>query len=114
MGFFSLELGPLGLLEALIVLGIALARVRRFPERTGAYLIGASLIPIALIGALMARMPSCDVGRSAHGECYAPITGPALVFYVLLGLVGVAITAFALRRMAGAAGNRRGASGPAS
>ena len=35
-GFVSLALGPLGLLEALIVLGLVLVQVRRFPERAGA------------------------------------------------------------------------------
>jgi hypothetical protein len=98
MGFVSLALGPLGLIEALIVLGLVLIRVRRFPERTGAYLVGASLIPLVLLISLMLRMPSCDVGRSAHGECYAPITGPATIVYGIAGLVGAGLVGFALRR----------------
>lgn len=98
MGFASLALGPLGLIEALIILGLVLLRVRRFPERVGSYLIGASVIPIVLLAAIVTRMPSCDVGRSVRGECYAPITGPALIGYVIVGLVGAAIVGLTLRR----------------
>ena len=99
MGFASLALGPLGLIEALIVLGIALFRVRRFPEQAGAYLIGVSLIPLVLLIALMLRMPSCDVGRSTHGECYAGISGPAAIVYGIAGLVGAGLVGLALRRL---------------
>jgi hypothetical protein len=99
MGFASLALGPLGLLEALIVLAIVLFRVRRFPERTGGYLLGASVVPVILLGSLIARMPSCDIGRSAHGECYAGITGPALIGYGLVGLLGAVLLGMTLRRL---------------
>jgi hypothetical protein len=98
MGFASLALGPLGLIEALIILGLVSIRVRRFPERVGAYLVGASLIPIVLLATLVTRMPSCDVGRSVQGQCYAPITGPALIGYVIVGLAGAAILGLTLRR----------------
>jgi hypothetical protein len=98
MGFASIALGPLGLIEALIVLGLVLVRVRRFPERTGAYLMGASIVPLVLLIALMLRMPSCDVGRSARGECYAPVTGPATVVYGIAGLAGAGLVGWALRR----------------
>jgi Na+-translocating ferredoxin:NAD+ oxidoreductase RnfA subunit len=98
MGFVSLALGPLGLIEALIILGLVSLRVRRFPERVGGYLVGVSIIPIVLLAAIVARMPSCDVGRSVRGECYAPITGPALIGYVVVGLAGAAIVGLTLRR----------------
>ena len=101
MGFASLALGPLGLIEALVVLGLVLVRVRRFPERAGAYLVGASLIPLVLSISLIQRMPSCDVGRSAHGECYAGVTGPATIAYGIAGLVGVGLIGMALRRSFG-------------
>jgi hypothetical protein len=100
MGFASLALGPLGLIEALIILGLVSIRVRRFPERVGAYLVGASIIPIVLLGAIVARMPSCDAGRSVRGQCYAAITGPALIGSVIVGLAGAAILGITLRRWA--------------
>ena len=99
MGFASLALGPLGLIEALIVLGLVMIRIRRFPERVGAYLVGTSIIPIVLIVQTIARMPSCDVGHSARGECYAPITGPALIGYAIVGLLGSLILGLTLRRL---------------
>lgn len=99
LGYASLALGPLGLIEALIILGIVLWQVRRFPERTGAYLLGASIVPAILLGILLTRMPACGSGTSATGECYAPITGPALVVYVVVGLVGLAVLSLTLRRM---------------
>lgn len=98
LGFASLAFGPLGLIEALVVLGLVLIRVRRFPERSGAYLMGVSLIPLVLLISLMLRMPSCDVGHSARGECYAPATGPATVVYGIAGLGGAALIALGLRR----------------
>lgn len=98
MGFASLALGPLGLIEAVIILGLVMIRVRRSPERTGAYLVGASLLPLVLLISLMLRMPSCDVGRSAHGECYAPVTGPATIIYGIAGLAGAALIGLTLRR----------------
>lgn len=83
----------------MIVLGIVLWQVRRFPERTGAYLLGVSLVPAILLGLVMTRMPACGSGMSATGECYAPVTGPALIVYVVAGLVGFVLLVVTLRRM---------------
>ena len=94
-----MAVGPLGLIEALIVLALVLFRVRRFPERVGAYLIGVSIIPLVLLVGIIARMPSCDVGHNARGECYAPITGPAAIAYAIVGLLGGVILGLTLRRL---------------
>ena len=99
MGFGSLELGPLGLIEAAVILAILVVRFRSFPERAGGYLLGVSVVPIILLGSIVTRMPSCDAGLSRHGECYATITGPALIAYALVGLVGAGLLAFALGRL---------------
>ena len=99
MGFFALRLGPLALIEALIILAIVGFRVQRFPERTGAYLLGGSLIPVITFLSIIVRMPACQAGASLHGECYAPITGPAVIGCVIVGLVGAAILALGLRPM---------------
>ena len=100
-GFVSLALGPLGLIEALIVLGLVLVQVLRFPERTGAYLVGASLLPVIILGSIVSRMPSCPGGRVAiaASQCYAPITVPALLAYAVAGLGGAILTGVALRRL---------------
>jgi hypothetical protein len=95
----SLALGPLGLIEALIVLGLVLWQVRRFPERTGAYLFGLSVVPVILLGTIVTRMPVCASGLSKTGECYAPITGPALVVYAVAGLIGAILLGLTLRKM---------------
>ena len=100
-GYVSLGLGPLGLIEALIVLGLVLWQVRRFPERTGSYLIGLSLVPVILLGIIVTRMPVCSGSISTNGECYAPITGPALGVYALAGLTGAILLGITLRRMLG-------------
>jgi hypothetical protein len=99
MGFFALKLGPLALVEALIILAIVGFRIRRFPEQTGAYLLGASLVPVIVLASTVARMPACQAGVSSHGECYAPITGPMVIAGVILGLIGAAILAVGLRPM---------------
>ena len=99
-GFVSFALGPLGLIEALIVLGLVLVQVRRFPERTGAYLTGASIVPLVILASLVARLPACP-GSGAlptSASCYAPITVPAIVAYGLAGLVGAIVLGLALRR----------------
>lgn len=98
-GYVSLALGPLGLIEALIVLGLVLWQVRRYPERTGAYLIGLSLVPVVLLSIIVTRMPVCDGAVSKTGECYAPITGPALAVYAIVGLIGVILLGMTLRRL---------------
>ena len=94
-----MAVGPLGLIEALIVLALVLFRVRRFPERVGAYLIGVSIIPLVLLVGTITRMPSCDVGHSARGECYAPITGLAVIGYAIVGVLGAVIVGLTLRRL---------------
>lgn len=99
MGYASLAPGPLGLLEASIILALVTIRIRRYPERAGGYLLGIAVVPLVLLGAIIARMPSCDVGQSARGECYAPITGPALIGYALAGLLGPALIALTVVRL---------------
>jgi hypothetical protein len=100
-GFVSLALGPLGLIEALIVLGLVLVRVRRFPERAGAYLVGASIVPVIVLASIVTRMPACSGpgALSTAPQCYAPITVPAMAGYAAAGLVGAALLGFALRRL---------------
>jgi hypothetical protein len=100
-GFVSLALGPLGLVEALIVLGLILVQVRRFPERTGAYLVGASLLPVVILASIVARMPACPAAGalSTAPQCYAPITGPAIAGYAVAGLAGALLLGLGLRRL---------------
>lgn len=98
-GYVSLALGLLGLIEALIVLGLVLWQVRRFPERSGGYLLGLSLLPVIVLGTIVSRMPVCDGSRSPSAECYAPITGPALGAYAIAGLIGAVMLGRTLRRM---------------
>ena len=100
-GFVSIALGPLGLIEALIVLGLVLFQVLRFPERTGAYLLGASLLPVIILASIVTRMPSCPAGvaQAAGPPCYAPVTVPALLAYVVAGIGGAILTGVALRRL---------------
>ena len=100
-GFVSVALGPLGLIEALIVLVLVLVQVLRFPERTGAYLVGTSLLPVIILASIVTRMPSCPagVGHVAGPECYAPITVPVLLAYAVAGLGGALLTGIALRRL---------------
>lgn len=99
-GFASLWLGPLGLIEALIVLVLVLVQARRFPERIGAYLVGTSLLPVAILLAIISRVPACGPARTG---CYGPLTIVALVAYSVGGLVGAALLGIALRRLFGAA-----------
>lgn len=98
-GYVSLALGPLGLIEALIVLGLVLWQVRRYPERAGAYLVGLSLVPVVLLAIIVTRVPACGSGVSKSSECYAPITGPALAVYAIVGLIGTVLLGVTLRRM---------------
>jgi len=100
-GFVSLALGPLGLLEALIVLGLVLVQVRGFPERAGAYLIGMSIVPLIVLVSIVTRMPPCPAGQasSAGPPCYASITLAAIAGYVLAGLAGAVVTGIGLRRL---------------
>lgn len=99
-GFVSLYLGPLGLIEALIVLGLVLFQVRKFPERGGAYLFGMSLLPLAILTAIVSRVPQCG-HQAAGAQCYEPVTIVALVAYGVAGLGGAALLGIALRRLYG-------------
>lgn len=100
-GFVSLALGPLGLIEALIVLGLILLQVRRLPERTGAYLVGMSVLPVVVLLSIVSRMPACPASGvpSTAPQCYAPITAPAIAGYAVLGLIGAVLLGIALRRL---------------
>ena len=100
-GLVSVSLGPVGLIEALIVLGLVLLQVRRFPERSGAYLLGTSILPVISLAAIVARVPACPSAGvpTTAPECYAPITVPAIGAYAVAGLAGVVLLGIALRRL---------------
>lgn len=98
-GFVSLALGPLGLIEALIVLALILVQVRRLPERTGAYLIGASVLPLVILTSVVTRLPACGAAATVNRRCYAPITEPAIAAYLAAGLAGAVLLVLALRRL---------------
>jgi len=99
-GFVSLALGPLGLIEALIVLGLVLVQVRRLPERTGAYLVGFSIIPVIVLASIVFRLPACRAPvASMVSQCYAPIAVPALVGYAVVGVIGAVLLGITLRRL---------------
>lgn len=97
-GYVSLALGPLGLIEALVVLGIVLWQVRRFPERSGAYLVGLSLLPVILLSIIVSQVPACTSASATH--CYAPIAIPALAAFAIAGLIGAVLLARSLPRVA--------------
>jgi hypothetical protein len=94
-------LGPLGLIEALIVLGLILLQVRRLPERSGAYLLGMSILPVIALASIVSRMPACPASGalSTAAQCYAPITAPAIAGYAVAGIVGAVLLGIALRRL---------------
>ena len=96
----SLALGPLGLIEALIVLGLVLIQVRRLPERTGAYLVGMSLIPVIVLASIVFRLPACPspVPKTAT-QCYAALAVPALIAYGLVGVIGAVLLGNVVRRL---------------
>ena len=96
-GFVSLALGPLGLVEALIVLGLVAIGMRRRPERTGAYLVGMSILPVVILTAIVTRLPACGA-HAISSRCYASITLPALILYGVAGLLGAVICGLTLRR----------------
>ena len=100
LGLVSLWLGPLGLILAALIFGTVVVQVRRFPERTGAYLLGVSVVPDVLLGSIVARMPACGSGLSSTGECYAPVTSVALVAYAVAGVVGAMLVGLFLRQLA--------------
>jgi hypothetical protein len=94
-------LGPLGLAEALIVLGLILFQVRRLPERSGAYLIGLSILPLIALASIVSRMPACPASGvlTTAPQCYAPITVPAIAGYAVAALAGVVLLGIGLRRL---------------
>jgi hypothetical protein len=97
----SFALGPLGLIEALIVLGLIAVQVRRLPERTGAYLTGASLVPLVVLASVVSRLPACPGSApiATGASCYSPITVPAMAAYAIAGVVGAILLGMALRRL---------------
>ena len=99
-GYVSVALGPLGLAEALIVFGLILLQVRRFPERSAAYLTGTSIVPVIALASIVSRMPVCPAsGVLSTAQCYAPITVPAIIAYAGAGVVGAVWLGIALRRL---------------
>ena len=100
-GFVSIALGPLGLIEAFFVLGLVMVQVRRYPERPGAYLLGASILPLIVLASIVSQMPACPGSGvlSAAPRCYAPIALPAIAGYAIAGLVGAVLLGVTLRRL---------------
>jgi hypothetical protein len=96
----SLALGPLGLIEALIVLGLVLVQVRRLPERSGAYLVGFSVIPVIVLASIVFRLPACPTPvASTAPQCYASLAVPALLAYAIAGVIGAVLLGMTLRRL---------------
>lgn len=106
-GYVSLALGPLGLIEAAVVLGIVLWQVRRFPERSGAYLTGLSLLPVIVLSTIVTRVPICNGTSTTATQCYAPIAIPALGGFAVAGLIGVILLGRTLRRMFATAADQK-------
>jgi len=94
-------LGPFGLIEALIVLGLILLQVRRLPERSGAYLLGMAILPVIALASIVSRLPPCPApgALSTAPQCYAPITVPAIAGFAVAGVVGAVLLGIALRRL---------------
>jgi hypothetical protein len=90
----------LGLVEALIVLGLVLVQVRRLPERTGAYLVGFSIIPVIVLASIVFRLPACPRPVTSTGpQCYASLAVPALIAYAVVGVIGAVLSGIAWRRL---------------
>jgi hypothetical protein len=88
------------LIEALIVLGLVLVQVRRLPERSGAYLVGFSILPVIVLASIVFRLPACQTPVvSTAPQCYAPLAVPALIAYTVVGLIGAILLGTALRRL---------------
>jgi hypothetical protein len=85
----------------LIVLGLVMVQVRRYPERSGAYLLGASILPLIVLTSIVSQMPACPGSGVLSGapRCYAPVTQPAIGGYAIAGLVGALLLGFGLRRI---------------
>lgn len=91
-------LGRLAPIPVFVILGIALARFRRFPERTGGYLLGISLVPAVLAAVIVIREPSCRAVRRAYVECYTPAAIPFLIGFVLVAVIGAVVLVISFRR----------------
>jgi hypothetical protein len=88
------------LAEALIVLGLVLVQIRRLPERTGAYLVGMSIIPVIVLASIVLRLPACPTAAArTAAQCYAPLAVPALLAYGVAGVIGAVLLSNAVRRM---------------
>jgi hypothetical protein len=88
------------LIESLIVLGLVLVQVRRMPERSGAYLVGFSILPVIVLASIVFRLPACHTPiTSTAPQCYAPLAVPALIAYLVAGLIGALLFGRALRRL---------------
>jgi hypothetical protein len=82
------------------VLGLVLVQVRRYPERSGAYLLGASIVPLIVLVSIVSQMPACRGSRALSApQCYAGITVPAIAGYAIVGLVGALLSGLTLRRL---------------
>jgi hypothetical protein len=87
------------LIEALIVLGLVLVQVRRLPERSGAYLVGFSIVPVVVLASIVFRLPACHTPiTSTASQCYAPLAVPALIAYAVAGVIGALLFGLAWRR----------------
>jgi len=78
-----------------------MVQVRRYPERSGAYLLGASIVPLIVLASIVSEMPACPQSGVVSGapRCYAPFTVTATAGYAVAGLVGALLLGFALRRI---------------
>ena len=83
------------------MLGLILLQIRRFPERSGAYLVGTSILPVIILASIVVRMPACPESGalSTAPQCYVPITVPAIAAYAAAGVVGAVLLSIALRRL---------------
>ena len=86
-----------------------MVQVRRYPERSGAYLLGASILPLIVLASIVSQIPACPESGalSSAPRCYAPITEPAITGYAIAGLVGALLLGFALRRIFSSPSSRR-------
>ena len=70
------------------------------PERSGAYLVGFSLLPVIVLASIVFRLPACHMPiTSTAPQCYAAQAVPALIAYALAGVIGALLLGRALRRL---------------
>ena len=82
------------------MLGLVLVQVRRLPERTGAYLVGFSILPVIVLASIVVRLPACPTPVvSTAPQCYAPLAVPALIGYAVAGVIGAILLGIGLRRL---------------